>query len=122
MKLPFTPRCLVIVQHKVDYRKQWNGLLAECYRMGFDPYAGDCVVFLKRDRTQLRILSGDSFGLKMLGRRFDGGRLSIEWSFVDDPCSTSISAEELGNLFDGVSVITRRVKPVNLGLPRQPTT
>ena len=36
--LPCVPRRLVIAQHKVDFRKQWNGLLAECVRMGFDPY------------------------------------------------------------------------------------
>ena len=29
--LPCVPRRVVIAQHRVDYRKQWNGLLAECY-------------------------------------------------------------------------------------------
>ena len=57
--LPFHLKRLVIAQHRFDYRKHWNGMLGECYRMGFDPYDGDCVVFVKSDRTQLRALAGD---------------------------------------------------------------
>ena len=34
--MPCVPRRVVIAQHRVDYRKQWNGLLAECYHMGFN--------------------------------------------------------------------------------------
>ncbi len=45
--LPFHPTRLIIVQHRIDFRRQWNGLLGECYRLGFDPYSGDCVVFVK---------------------------------------------------------------------------
>jgi hypothetical protein len=116
MSLPFSPRRLVIAQHKIDYRKQWNGLLAEAYRMGFDPYQGDCVVFLKRDRTQLRVLCGDRLGLFLLSRRFDGGRLAAAWDFLDAPQAATITQRELKRLFDGVSVVVRRVKPTKLGL------
>jgi len=120
MTLPFVTRRLVIAQHKIDYRKQWNGLLAECYRMGFDPYAGDCVVFLKRDRTQLRALAGDELGLFLVSRRFDGGRLSIGWDFVDSPTTKTISSEDLALLLAGVAVTIRRVKAVKLGLSSGP--
>lgn len=118
--LPLTPRRLVIARHKVDYRKQWNGLLAECYRMGFDPYAGDCVTFLKTDRTQLRALLGDRLGLFLIARRFDGGRLTVDWSFVDEPAVNNISLGELTQLLGGVSVIVRRVKSVEIGLDQAP--
>lgn len=120
MKLPFVPRRLVIAQHKIDFRRRWNGLLAECYRLGFDPYAGDCVVFLKRDRTQLKLLFGDKLGLFILSRRFDGGRLAAAWDFLDDPSVKEISREEVSQLLAGVSVVIRRVKEVNLGLPTPP--
>lgn len=120
MTWPFTPRRLVICQHKVDYRKQWNGLLAESYRMGYDPYGGDCMVFLKRDRSQIRILAGDRLGLYILARRFDGGCLPAAWQFVDDPCVKEITASELKQMLDGISVVVRRVRPVNLGLSKPP--
>ena len=116
MTLPFTPKRLIIAQHKVDYRKQWNGLLGECYRIGFDPYAGDCVVFLKRDRSQMRILCGDCYGLFMVSRRFDGGCLTLDWKFVDAPTAKSISMRELRALLSGLSTVTRRVKTVKIGL------
>jgi hypothetical protein len=38
-------------------------LLAETYGLGADPYNGDCVLFVKRDRTQLRAVVGDGVGL-----------------------------------------------------------
>jgi hypothetical protein len=110
--LPCMPKRLVIAQHRVDYRKQWNGLLAECYHMGFNPYEGDCVVFIKRDRTQLRALTGDKLGLLMIARRFDGGNLKLPWVFEPERCNTVITAAELTLLLDGaVCTIDRRVPP-----------
>jgi len=49
--LPVTIRRVLYAQHRVDFRKRFDGLLAEAYALGADPYAGDCVLFLKRDRT-----------------------------------------------------------------------
>ena len=54
--VPTAIRRVVITQHRVDFRKQMTGLLAEAYRLGADPYQGDCVVFVKADQTQLRAL------------------------------------------------------------------
>ena len=93
--LPFQPKRLVIARHAVDYHKQWNGLLGECYQLGFDPYAGDCVVFVKRDRTQLRALGGDDRGLFLVSRRFDWGRLTLNWIFEEKPTTRTISVAEL---------------------------
>lgn len=116
MTLPVTLRRLVIAQHKIDGRKQWNGLLGECYRMGFDPYAGDCVVFLNRNRSQMRILCGDCYGLYMLWRRFDGGCLSIDWQFLETPTAKTISRREVMALLDGVSTVKKQIKKVKIGL------
>jgi len=110
--LPFMPKRLVIAQHRVDYRKQWNGLLAECYHMGFDPYERDCVVFIKRDRTQLRALMGDRLGLLMIARRFEGGSLNVPGIFEAAPCTRTITIAELTLLLDGAMyTIDRRVPP-----------
>jgi len=98
------PKRLVIARHRVDFRKQWNGLLAECRRMGFDPYKGDCVVFVKKDRTQLRALFGDGLGLMLVARRFEGERLKkLSWLFDDKLSAHVISPAELTLLLEGAS-------------------
>jgi hypothetical protein len=110
--LPISPKRLVVASHRVDFRKQWSGLLAECYRMGFDPYKGDCVVFVKRDKTQLRALMGDSLGLIQVARRFDGGSLRLAWLFKPEPSSVVISCAELTMLLEGATcTVEKRVPP-----------
>jgi hypothetical protein len=106
--LPCTPTRLIIAKHRVDFRKQLSGLLAECYRMGFNPYEGDCVVFIKKDRTQVRALLGDKLGLVMVWRRFDGGSLRLAWLFEDEPATQSISAAELALLLEGATCTVHR--------------
>ena len=49
--LPVTLRRVLLAQHRVDFRKGMDGLLAEAYRLGAEPYNGDCVLFVKRDQT-----------------------------------------------------------------------
>jgi len=108
--LPITPKRLVIARHHVDFRKGWDGLLGESYRLGFDPYAGDCVVFIKRDRTQLRALLGDCLGLVMVSRRFDGGSLKLPRATASGPQVVSMS--EVSLLLEGATcTVERRVRP-----------
>jgi hypothetical protein len=108
--LPVIPKRLVIARHRVDFRKGWDGLLGESYRLGFDPYAGDCVVFIKRDRTQLRALLGDSLGLVLVSRRFDGGSLKLPQATATGPQVVSIS--EVSLLLEGATcTVERRVRP-----------
>lgn len=111
--LPCIPKRLVIATHPVDFRKQWNGLLAECRSMGFDPYNGDCVVFVKKDRTQIRALLGDALGLLLIARRFEGERLKkLAWLFDDERSNQVISPAELTLLLEGASAtVQHRVSP-----------
>lgn len=101
--LPVTIRRVVLAQHRVDFRRRFDGLLAESYRLGADPYDGDCVLFIKRDHTQLRALVGDAVGLYLVCRRFEGGRLKKLLSFVKDPAATHISTAELSLLLEGAA-------------------
>jgi hypothetical protein len=98
----------LVAQHRADFRKQFDGLLGEAYRMGADPYAGDCVVFLKGDHTQLRALLGDKLGLYLVFRRFEGGRLRANFTFARDPACETITIAELGLLFEGASFTVHR--------------
>ena len=52
-----------LAKHKVDFRKQEFGLLAESYKLGIDPYKGDCIVFIGKGRRKIKILYADSNGL-----------------------------------------------------------
>ncbi len=119
--LPCQPRRLVIAQHRVDFRKHWDGLLAESYRMGFDPYDGDCVVFIKRDKTQLRALMGDARGLILIARRFDGGCLELDWVFKTSPHTEVISPAQLAMLLEGATCeVHKRVADWKKPLPCDP--
>lgn len=101
--LPVKVRRVLFVEHRVDFRKSFNGLLGEAYRVGAQPYDGDCVVFLKKDRTQIRVLVGDRLGLFLTLRRFEGGRLRAWREFVDRPGAKTISTGELSMLLEGAS-------------------
>ena len=99
--LPVKIRRVFLAQHRVDFRKGPDGLLGEAYRIGADPYDGDCVLFIKRDHTQLRALIGDSVGLYLVTRRFEGGRLRVLQTFAERPSGTAISTGELSLLLEG---------------------
>ena len=109
--LPSLIRRVLIAQHRADFRKRFDGLLGEAYRLGADPYAGDCVVFLKGDHTQLRALAGDKLGLYLICRRFEEGSLRANFSFAREPACATITMAELALLFEGASfTVHRRVR------------
>jgi hypothetical protein len=99
--LPVKVQRVFLAQHRVDFRKGIDGLLGEAYRLGADPYNGDCVLFVKRDHTQLRALVGDGIGLYLVTRRFEGGRLRVLERFTERPSGTTISTGELSLLLEG---------------------
>jgi hypothetical protein len=96
-------RRVFLARHRVDFRKRFDGLLAEAMQLGADPYDGDCVLFVKRDRTQLRAVVGDGVGLYLICRRFEGGRLRDLAVFATQPGATEISTAELSLLLEGAS-------------------
>jgi transposase len=96
-------RRVLVAEHRVDFRKGFDGLLAEAQSLGARPYDGDCVVFVKRDRKQLRVLIGDGAGLYLVSRRFEGGRMRLVLAFAERPGSRSISTGELSLLLEGAS-------------------
>lgn len=102
---------VVVAEHRVDFRKGFDGLLGECYRLGVDPYSGVCVVFVKTDKSQLRILVGDDIGLFLLSRRFDGGALKLSWLISPSPAMHTVTQGELAMLLEGASfIVKKRVK------------
>jgi len=122
--LPVRVRRVLLAEHRVDFRKGFDGLLGEAFRMGARPYDGDCVVFVKRDRTQLRALVGDGVGLCLVSRRFEGGRLRLLLGFAEEPSARTISTGELWLLLEGASFTVHerarawRVRAGELALPQ----
>lgn len=109
--LPVRLRRVLLAEHRIDFRKGLDGLLAEAYRLGAQPYDGDCVVFVRKDHTQLRALVGDSLGLYLVSRRFEGGRLRLLLAFAEDPSARTVSAGELSLLLEGASfTVHKRAK------------
>jgi hypothetical protein len=105
-------RRVFLARHRVDFRRRFDGLLGEAYCLGADPYHGDCILFVKRDRTQLRAIIGDSVGLYLICRRFEGGSLKGLLAFADDPSVDEISIAELSLLLEGASfTISKRAAP-----------
>lgn len=110
--LPVNVRRVFFAQHRVDFRKRFDGLLAESYQIGADPYDGDCVLFVNKIHTQLRALVGDAVGVYLVCRRFEGGRLRKLLDFAEAPNATEISMAELGLLLEGAAfTVHRRAKP-----------
>lgn len=109
--LPVTVRRVLLAEHRVDFRKGLDGLLAEAYRIGAKPYDGDCVVFVKKDRTQLRALVGDGLGLYLVSRRFEGGRLRLLLRFCEEPRTRTVTTGELSLLLEGaIFTVHQRAK------------
>ena len=96
-------RRVFLARHRVDFRRRFDGLLAEAFQLGADPYDGDCVLFVKKDHTQLRAIVGDGVGVYLICRRFEGGRLRNLAAFAQDPSATEISTAELSLLLEGAS-------------------
>lgn len=118
--LPVKVRLVFLAQHRVDFRKQIDGLLGEAYRLGADPYDGDCVVFVKRDFTQLRALVGDPIGVYLVTRKFEGGRVRVLESFADRPTGVPITTGELSLLLEGARyTVHKRAKAWKRKTPEQ---
>ena len=96
-------RRVFFARHRIDFRKRYDGLLAEAFQLGADPYDGDCVLFVKGDHTQLRAIVGDGVGVYLICRRFEGGRLSNLAAFAPERCAAEISTAELSLLLEGAS-------------------
>ncbi len=110
--VPASIRRVFLARHRVDFRKGFDGLLAEAYRLGANPYDGDCVMFVKKDHKQLRAIVGDKLGLYLLFRRFEGGRLQSLLSTAVSPTKTEISTGELSLLLEGASFkVNKRMRP-----------
>lgn len=98
---PAKLRFIHVAMHRVDFRKAHDGLLAEAYAMGLDPFAGDVVLFVGRCRRRMKLLFADNSGLWLAFKRFNAHSLKTKFRFLNDPSVNQISMGELQMFFEG---------------------
>lgn len=90
-----------LAQHRVDFRKQHNGLLAEAYKMGLDPFAGDVIIFVGRTRRMLKVLYADPTGLFVTAKLFTLETMKTRFKFLTESLAKDITMAELSLLIEG---------------------
>jgi IS66 Orf2 like protein len=90
-----------LARHRVDFRKQHDGLLAEAYKMKLDPFAGDVLIFIGRNRRSLKIIYADSTGMWVSAKKFTLEAMKTKFKFISEPDSLSITSAELAMLMEG---------------------
>jgi len=94
-------RRLWLAFHRVDFRKQEKGLLAEVFSLGLDPFEGDLVIFVGRGRRALKLLFADASGLWLGKKAFSTEAMKTRFAFLSHPKIESISPGDLAMLLEG---------------------
>ena len=112
MMLTTRVRRIFLALHKCDLRKSHDGLLAESFKMGLDPYMGDLVIFVGRGRGSLKVLYSDPTGLWCSVKKFTLEAMKTRLRFLDDPAATEITQAELAMICEGAAYhVDKRVHP-----------
>jgi hypothetical protein len=103
---------ILLAQYRVDFRKSFDGLTAEAYRMGLNILEGDAVLFFSRDRRRLKVLFADANGMWICSKRFHEGSHRARFTFLEDPQCLEITDGELMLLMEGTMfTVHKKVKP-----------
>lgn len=106
-----------LARHRVDFRRQHTGLLAEAYRMALDPFAGDIVIFVGKHRRAIKLLYADPTGLWLSWKKFTVEAMKTSVPFLADPSCQSITQAELAMLMEGTSYeVKKRVATYTRGI------
>jgi hypothetical protein len=92
-----------LAQHRVDFRNQHQGLLAESYKMCLDPFKGDVVIFIGKNRRRIKVLYADGTGLLVTSKVFTLEAMKTKLQFLSEPACKSITQAELEMLMEGAS-------------------
>lgn len=102
-------RRIVVALWQVDFRKGHLGLLGECRVAGIEPWKGDCVVFISRCRTRIKILFADETGLWVSYKQFAKGAIATQIEMLSSPKTKSLTQSDFAMLLEGTSyTVTKR--------------
>lgn len=103
-----------LARHRVDFRKGHSGLLAEAFKMALDPFAGDIVIFVGRNRRRLKVLYADQTGLWISSKLFTLSAMKTKLKFLTEPSCNAITTGELALLSEGAQyTIDKQVNSYN---------
>ncbi len=77
--------------------------------LGEDPRAGDCFVFIGRDRRRLKVLAWDAGGYWLCAKRLDAGTFALAPA-DDSSASVVVSPTQMHLLLAGIDVKTARYR------------
>ena len=92
-----------LARHRVDFRRQHDGLLAEAFGMNLDPFSGDVVIFVGKNRRSVKVLYADETGLWLSAKKFTMEAMKTKLEFLLTPSCQSITPAELAMLLEGSS-------------------
>ena len=122
MMVKFRRQRIWLARHRVDFRKAHNGLLSEAYKMNLDPFNGDVVIFIGRNRRRLKVLYADATGMWISSKIFTLEAMKTRLQFLSEPSCQSITPAELAMLIEGARYTVEKkvasyVKPVDQARP-----
>ena len=94
-------RKIWLALHRVDFRRHHDGLLAEAYKVGLDPFRGDLLIFIGKHKTRLKVLYADDTGLWVATKRFTEESMRTKFKFLSDPNCSEITQAELAMIVAG---------------------
>jgi transposase len=101
-----------LARHRVDFRRHHDGLLAEAFKLGLDPFKGDLLIFIGRRKNRLKVLYADETGLWVSSKRFTEEAMKTRFRFLTDPNCTEITRAELAMIAEGAAYkLEKTVKP-----------
>ena len=92
-----------LVRHRVSFRNGHEGLLEIAYKLGLNPYDGDLLVFVGKDKKRIKLLFADDKGLSVWYKWLYKASLKKVFKFEADPAITSISQSEVALLMAGTN-------------------
>ena len=92
-----------------DLRKGFDGLSGlVTTQLAQDPLAGDCYLFVNRDRTRTKVLLWDGTGLCVYHKRLEQGRFAALWPLAGDaPAVRMLTLSELSLFLEGCVLLSR---------------
>lgn len=104
-----------LVRHRVDFRKAHSGLLAEAYKINLNPYSGDVIIFIGRNRRRIKVLHADETGLWVSAKFFTLEAMKTKFQFLMEPGCDVITTAELALLMEGSQyTVNKKVKSFDM--------
>jgi hypothetical protein len=115
MMSSFKNQKIWLIRHRVDFRRAHNGLLAEAYKMNLNPFVGDVLIFIGKNRRRIKVLHADDTGLWVSAKIFTMEAMKSKFKFLLEPHCEEITQAELAMLMEGSRyTVEKKVKTFDM--------